>query len=522
MSNEVLIPPWIIPQAETTTLVDDSTSVFRASFAPGVAQRVSYVEPRLQVKQSFKGLRGAERAAMLAVLNRAKGKFCTVRALVGYALRGSFPATELFVNNDFASGVSPWTSDATMSIAAIDHGLRVSRIANGGGSACAQQSVSIGPGVPYSIRGFLNGGAGSPTIFMADLSLAPLGSGSAQGMLQTQFTARGSITGPFGFYDPGTLGPVAGNFFDAKWSSLARCAQVDNGINSILNSDIPGSTSWTLSAATAASTGASAPDGSTSTWAISETVANAAHFTSQAVTVPSAAADFSFSIFVRQSSSPRGFAWVQMTEGTGSTLTAAWINLSTGAVTNITTGANWSAISALSVNYGNGWWRFILTARKTNAATSINCLVGPAQVAGLNGYAGSTSAFVLGWRASFAQSSVPVQPIVTTSAAVTGTNQIGNTINIKGLPASTAGLLLEGDPFEINGELKLCQSALSSDASGLGILQFNPSLCRSPSDGDGVVIGRPMGKFILAADASWVNDFGVYADIDISLEAINE
>jgi hypothetical protein len=106
MNNEILIPPWIIPQAESTTLVDDSTSVFRAAYAPGNAQRVSYVEPRLQVKQTFQGLRGFERAALLAALRRAKGKLNTVRAVCGYANRGSFPATEMFANNDFSGGLT--------------------------------------------------------------------------------------------------------------------------------------------------------------------------------------------------------------------------------------------------------------------------------------------------------------------------------------------------------------------------------------------------------------------------------
>lgn len=522
-ANEVLLPPWVIPQGESSTLVDDSTSVFRAAYAPGNAQRVAYVDPRLQVKQTFQGLRSFERGAMLAAMKRAGGKFCTVRAIVGYKLRGSFPLTEMFSNNDFSAGINGWSSDAQYSLTALDHGIRATRIKVTAASAAVFQNATQVAGVPYSFRAFINAGKGGAALSVQDLNVSASSALSSQGMLALAYTSMASVGGT-AITDSASSGTIAGNFFDLKWISFARCAQVDNGVNLLLNSDTPGTgTGWSLNMATAATASAGGPDGALDAWKLTETATTGAHYALQSVTVAAAAADFSYSVLVNQAASPRGFCWVQIIETLGSTLATAYLNLSTGAVTNVSGGTNISVIGTpIAVNYGGGWWRVILTVRKTNAATTIQLVTGTAQAAGTQSFAGSTSAFLVLWRASLAPSSVPVAPIQTTSAAITGTNQTGNSINVKGLPASTADLLLEDDLFEINGELKGAISPLSSDAAGLGSLFFAPSLCRSPADGDGVIINKPMGKFILAADSNWENDYGVYANADITLEAINE
>lgn len=519
-TNEILIPTWLTPQAESSTLVDDSTSVFRAAYAPGVAQRVSYVEPRLQVKQTFQSLRAQERGPLLAALKRAKGKFGTVRAIVGYKNRGSFPTTEMFVNNDFISAAN-WSSAPDYSIASIDHGVRATRAAVTVASFAVAQTVSRTAGIPYALRGFMNSGKGSSPIFMADGVAGALGVSVMQGMNTAIFTAPSTGNASMGFFDGAASGSMAGNYFDAKWSSMSRCAQVDNGVNLLLNSDTPGTgTGWSLSGATAATGGGNlGPDGTADAWTLIETAATAAHFTFETTTVAAAAADFSVSWFAK--ANLRSWCFIEISNGV--TASFQWFNLSTGALGSTSIGTGFAAISSQCVDYGNGWKRCIFTVRKTDASTSL--LSGFAASTGdtVQTYAGSTASPALQtWRASFAQSSVPVAPVQTTSAAVTGTNQTGISINVKGLPLSVADNLLEDDLFEINGELKSAISPLSSDGAGLGTLFFAPALCRSPSDGDGVIINKPMGKFIIAADSAWQNDYGVYADIDITLEAINE
>lgn len=522
-ANEVLLPPWIIPQAESTTLIDDSTSVFRAAYAPGNAQRVTYVEPRLQVKQTFQGLRGFERGAMLAALKRAKGKFATVRAICGYKIRGSFPQTEIFLNNDLSNGTTSWSTDANAqyTIAALDRGIRATRAQVTNTSFPILQAVSLLAAVPYSIRAFVNAGKGGASIGVGTDGVGVLAGSSSQGMLAGTFTTP-AFSGRAGLFDVSASAVLAGNFFDAKWTSLARCAQVDNGVNLLLNSDTPGSgTGWALAAATVGANGTAGPDGNTDAYQITETTANSSHFIQGSVTVQSAAADYTASIFVNPAN--RAWCWLQMIETAGSTTVQAFYNPSTNTIGTITTGAGWSNVTVAVQDYGSSWKRLTITARKTSAATTIALQFGPGTANGTSSYIGTTSSVaLLTWRASIAQSSVPVAAVGTTSSQALGTSQTGNSINVKGLPASTADLLLEDDLFEINGELKSAISPLSSDGTGLGTLIFAPALCRSPADGDGVIINKPMGKFILAADSNWANDFGVYADSNITLEAINE
>jgi hypothetical protein len=107
-------------------------------------------------------------------------------------------------------------------------------------------------------------------------------------------------------------------------------------------------------------------------------------------------------------------------------------------------------------------------------------------------------------------------------AAVAGGGNTGNAMGVGCLPTSTAGLLLSGDMVEINGELKIVNAALNSDGLGNGWLQFNPALFRTPNSGDPVIVGTPMGKFIINGNPSWTNQYGVYADLELTMDAINE
>jgi hypothetical protein len=102
-----------------------------------------------------------------------------------------------------------------------------------------------------------------------------------------------------------------------------------------------------------------------------------------------------------------------------------------------------------------------------------------------------------------------------------GTSQTGNALHLKGLPASTDGLLLPGDYFEINGEIKQATAALNSDAASLGYLQFEPALVRSPADNDPINVTDPMGKF-LVSNIKVDNRFGQHAVVTYDLEHIYE
>lgn len=503
--TDIFFPPDI-PIAAMFFGIDDFTAVDESATTGGMQSSALYGTRRWRLRMDFQTLSrsNGSLARFESLVAALRGR--ANRVWIGLAqqkLRGSFPATELFTNNDFSSGaVSPWLQNGEDALSILDHGMRATRVEIVQ-NAAVFQAITKSVGIAYCLRGFINAGTGQRLVNAADFTESVVfGTAISQGMIEASYTVGTPGSGNVGFED--LNGGIAGYSYDFKWTSFSRCAQVDNGTNLALNSDTPGTgTGWALNAATAATSGLAAPDGGLNAWKISETAVSSAHFASQPIAIPTGGIDFSFSVFVNQGASARGFAWIQMTEATGGTITNAWINLSTGAVTNVSTGANWTAISALSVNYGNGWWRFILTARKTNAATSITVFVGPATSAGVNGYLGATSAFILAWRASFARSSVPTQAVQTATTAQAGTLQTGFTLNLKGLPVSTQGLLLEGDVVEClmptNSQLLRVVSRLDSDAAGLGTLIFENALKQSPADGAGVVVQQPMGRFVLAA-----------------------
>jgi hypothetical protein len=110
-----------------------------------------------------------------------------------------------------------------------------------------------------------------------------------------------------------------------------------------------------------------------------------------------------------------------------------------------------------------------------------------------------------------------VQDTLTTSAASTGTAPTGGACDIRGLPASTNGIVLAGDMVEINGELKRAIADLNSDAAGLGYLQFEPAMRSAATpDGAAVVFGAPMGKFVMLDGGTQPSRPGYFSDFALT------
>lgn len=99
-----------------------------------------------------------------------------------------------------------------------------------------------------------------------------------------------------------------------------------------------------------------------------------------------------------------------------------------------------------------------------------------------------------------------------------GTNKISTAGGVPGLVAPIAN----GSLIEINGELKIILSADDFNGAGQGYLVFTPPLIAAASSGAPVIINQPMGKFILADNPRWTNQFGVYADLELTFEHIYE
>lgn len=112
------------------------------------------------------------------------------------------------------------------------------------------------------------------------------------------------------------------------------------------------------------------------------------------------------------------------------------------------------------------------------------------------------------------------QLVPTTTAAVSYTQAPSGKLNVMGLPASTANLLMSGDFIEINGELKQITATLSSAADGTGTLAFRPGMYKQPVHGDPVIIHNPMGRFALSDAIGYESLFGSYADLSLTLDEV--
>jgi hypothetical protein len=409
-----------------------------------------------------------------------------------------------------------------------DRVLRVLRASNAaaGTAYAAAPAVTTVQYAPYvwrvfvsSVRGTVNAGAShggnSISISGNDTSASP-------GYRKTTFLAT-ATTGVTIFADNvGALASMAGEYYDVSWTSLSRCALVDNGTNLLLQSD-EFDTTWATvrSSVDDQAAGTVDPIGTSTADSLIEDSSNNTHYVQQSITASSAAAPYSYGVALKAGT--RGWAQLLLQENTSGTVTSAYFNLTTGAVGTTATGANWGSLRTFSVNLGNGWFACYIVAQKTNAATSLTAQVILATADGSNSYLGNGTGNIYAWRATLAQSSVPARLVLTTTTASTGTSQTGSALYIKGLPASTSGLFLEGDQFEITTsygvEMKRVTASLDSDAAGLGYLQFEPPLRGTPSDNAAIVVHEPMGRFILVSEVpEWATEPGTFTTAALDLE----
>lgn len=341
------------------------------------------------------------------------------------------------------------------------------------------------------------------------------------GYLVSSSTSVGSSNIPLVADTAGNIS-LAGDWVDVPWLSFARCALIDNRPNLLLQSDVFG-TSWTPSNATVGTNATAAPDGTTTADSIIEdSTASTSHGIYQAVTVSSAAADYTFTVCLKASG--RTWAMVRLYETTGATQVDAYVNLSTGAIGTTATGANWSDLRAFSTSLGDGWYRVAIVGRKTNAATTLRGYVYLATADNTPIYNGNGSGNIHAWRGGLAQSSVPFNPMQTTTAAdADGALQTGSGLYIKGLPASTSGLLLAGDQVQIGDELLFVAAPLDSTAGGLGYLQLHRPLRTPAADNAPVIVHEPMGKFLLAqSENGWINSAPAFTDSTLDfIEAVS-
>ena len=523
MSNELVIPPDIRPESPVRVEpVDDLTVPFAPRFARGMVQRNSYGDPRWRFGHRYRGLRQADSARMHATVSEAQGAYRAVMVSPGQSNRGSFATTyssELFTNSDFSS-VSGWSAETDWSLS-VSNGVLRAAVAGSAvnGKRVATQSVSYTQYAPYVARGCVLAGRGpfaNMYMMVDDTALTVF---NAQGY-QAQAYVPLDTGGHAGLYHSNNAdGFMAGDYLLVPFMSASRCFLIDGGGNSVLQSQTFDNASWTKSGATITANGATAPDGSATADIIIDSSLTQ-HHASQVVTVPTAAADFSFSLSV----APGARSWVslQMVESTGSHTATVYADVTNGTLgTSSTSGANWTNVRTHIKSQGGGWYRVTITARKASAATTVTVFAVIAEADNDVTFAATSGNALSIWGAAFTQSSVPVRYVATTSATVAAVSQSSAGMYVKGLPASQTDLLVPGDWIEIDGQLKRVIASLNSDAAGLGYLQFRPRTHRAVADNTPIIVTKPMGRFLITS-APMDSMYGLNSDYELVLDEVYE
>jgi hypothetical protein len=522
---ELLFPPHACISAQRVDVVSNTASA--RSIFTGATRTVERGGDRFRwsiTRGNASDRDGyAERAILKAFLAQARGQASRIWfADPAYVQRGSFPSEEHLANNTFINGTSGWfplNSSAVLS--ASDRVLRSTIVESPSTPFFARQVSGLTQYAPYVARAFISPGSGSFT------GVCYLGATPGNNEYATTSAAlsamliAGGVTGSTSpYFGAGALtqnGRIAGDFLTSSFTSLSRCALIDNAVNLLSRSDDLVNEAWIKSRATVSGSDES-PDGSpTSSWIIEDSTASNTHEVGQAVTVSSSETDIAFSVALK--AGHRTWAQILMTETTGLTTVSAYVNLATGQFGTVSVGANWSGLRTASRDLGSGWFYFSIVARKTNAATSVLAIIRMAT--GDNGaiYNGDGTSLIRAWRATVKQSSVHSRLSQSTTAPVTSAPQTGAGLYLKGLPPGVNGLLLPGDRVQIGNQLCEVVSPLNSDAAGLGYLQLAWPLRTPPADNAPVIINKPMARCILTSnEGGWSDTPGGFSEFDFQLE----
>lgn len=518
--TDYIFPPGL-RIASATMGYADVTSTFQNPFT-GLTRTVARAGAPWRMQLDLRTLNSSDRTRFMGWLASMRGAANRVYVPVpGYTQRGSFPATELLTNNYFSSGTTGWTAQQS-TLSSADQALRFKPTRAGASPGVLQNSFTFVQYAPYCGRGIsaLQSNRGSNvTTFLSDGTVATSSASTTpalRSVTQTVIATSGSF---YPAYISDTTFDV-NDEVDVYWSSLARCMLVDNAPNAFTYSDQIDNAAWTKNAVTVTANDGTAPDGTSTADSIKDSVTNTQHYVQQSTSGTTSAADYcTGGYFKRVTATAINVRLTVGSTGAGNYGEAYFTLSGSGSTSNVAVGGTATNARAFIQDAGNGWYYCCVVARLPSGLTNaplIQLLSGTTAT-----YAGTGSDGVYGWRLFTAQSSVPVRGAQTTStAAASGTSQTGTALYVKGLPASTSGLLLPGDFVEINGgELHMVASPLRSDAAGLGYLQLSRAVRTSPSDNGPVIVNTPMAKMILNSDQQgWNTQPGIFSDSTVTFD----
>jgi len=457
----------------------------------------------LTVEDASNNASVAEQAIAEAFIASIRNKNARVWVPVPGALRGSFPASELFTNADFSNGATGWNvQEGTLTVA--DRVLRLTANRVSGAAPAISQAPAATQYAPLVMRGFL-GARNRKGLTLGTYAGGADYSTDAQGLLKKSIfplTTNAGAAYPAVYDGDGTV-TVTGDWLECNFASLSRCALVDNGPNALPYSDQLGNAAWAKAHLTVSENAATAPDGTATADVLVEDNANAQHYIGQQGTRATAAEAIVGYGFFRRGTGARDLRLV-VGNASLTDYAQAYFDLGTGAVASVgTNGAGATNARAFSVPIGAGWWFCALVANVQSSADIY--LYAEMTSGGVGGNAGDASSSIVAWRLGAARSSVPTIGAQTTASALAGgAAQPGAILNIKGLPVSTQNLACAGDWCQIGNQFFKLIAPLDSDAAGRGQLSISPNIRTPFADNEPVIFNRPMARMRLVGDVmSW-------------------
>jgi hypothetical protein len=527
----VIALPNLQPQGSAPSLDWELRSIGARFQSPlsGISRTLERPGSSWAVTLRYENLSRDKRARMQAFLSSCRGyaQRFYVPDFSRPTLRGSFAAPELLTNNFFASGTTGWTAGGGAAVlSAADGMLRVTRADSALNYQARQSGIPVTPYTPYIARAVMLAGKGPSglTLQLTDGTVTTTSAAAAG--YKTASAVPGASTVDVVAFESTSSGWIPGDYFELGYSSLSRGALVDNGANLLLRSDEFNNATWTKFGTTVTADywgSPTAPDGTISADALVEDTSTGQHYALQAVTRVNAVADWSFAVALHGGDvgGLRNRAQLRVIDGSTSGFLATF-DLLAGTISTAAASAGSAANArAFIAPLGNGWFYCCIVGRLPASDTTVRCAIDMIQNPATDSYTGSSSRNLGVWRATLAQSSMPTRLRQTTAAAATAANQTGTALQLKGLPASTSGLLLVGDPLEVitsvGSEFKRVTAALNSDAGGRGYLQFEPALRNSPADNAAVIVQRPMCRMMLDSNSvRWTERAAGFCDLEFT------
>ena len=244
--------------------------------------------------------------------------------------------------------------------------------------------------------------------------------------------------------------------------------------NLILQSEVFDNASWTKADVTVTANAITSPDGTQNADKLIESATTASHYISQASAT--SASVVTTSVFLKQSELRYAVVFISNTVNKNF---AVLFDLQLGVVvTNFTSISSYAAPTSSSIeNYGNGWFRCIVTA--TDTFTNASCAVALNRSGADSGfiYTGDgTSGFYI-WGAQLEASSYPTSLINTTSSSATRVADACFKTGISSLIGQTEGtIFVDVENNETEGACIISTNAGGGSGSHIYLGQNNNNL----------------------------------------------